>query len=96
LTTSGVVPVKFTKDYYAKFNRQISVQQDDGTKKIMEKSWFTRGNMIMVTGIRRGDQFQAKKYKKTVGHQLYKITAVNGKEIEVTHLRYGDKEDEEN
>ena len=30
----------------------------------------------MVTGIRRGDDFIAKKYASTPGHQLYKIEQV--------------------
>ena len=90
LTPDGVVPVRFSKEYYAKFNRQISEPQPDGTKKVKEKSWFTRGSMIMVSGIRKGDQFQAKTYKNTQNHQLYKITEVNGQDILLTHNRYGE------
>ena len=76
LTTSGVVNVKFRKEYFAMFDKQISERQADGTKKIMEKSWFNRGNMIVVTGIRSGDDFVSKKYASTGGHQLYKIDEI--------------------
>ena len=76
LTTDGVVNVKFTKEYFAMFDRQISQRGADGIKHVVEKSWFTRGSMIVVTGIRRGDEFVAKKYSSTPGHQLYKIDAV--------------------
>ena len=76
LTTNGVVNVWFRKEYFALFDKQISVRQDDGTKHIIEKSWFNRGNMIIVTGYRRGDEFIPKKYASTVGHQLYKIVQV--------------------
>lgn len=76
LTTTGVVNVKFRKEYFTMFDKQISKRQADGTKKIMEKSWFNRGNMIVVTGIRSGDDFVSKKYASTGGHQLYKIDAV--------------------
>lgn len=76
LTTTGVVNVKFRKEYFTLFDKQISERQADGTKKIMEKSWFNRGNMIVVTGIRSGDDFVSKKYASTGGHQLYKIDAV--------------------
>ena len=76
LTTTGVVNVKFRKEYFTMFDKQISERQVDGTKKIMEKSWFNRGNMIVVTGIRSGDDFVSKKYASTGGHQLYKIDAV--------------------
>ena len=58
------------------FDKQISEKQPDGTKKIVEKSWFNRGNMIVVTGMRSGDDFIAKKYASTGGHQLYKIDKI--------------------
>ena len=38
-----------------------------------ERSWFNRGNMIIVQGIRSGDEFITKKYASSGGHQLYKI-----------------------
>ena len=96
LTTEGVVNVSFRKDYFALFNRQISKKNPDGTKTIMEKSWFTRGNMLMITGMRRGDMFYSKKYSTTSGHQLYKIDEVNNKEITLRAERYqGDEEEEE-
>ena len=76
LTTTGVVNVKFRKEYFAMFDKQISERQADGTKKVVEKSWFNRGNMIVVTGIRSGDDFISKKYASTGGHQLYKIDEV--------------------
>jgi DNA polymerase-3 subunit alpha len=76
LTTSGVVNVKFRKEYFALFDKQISERQADGTKKVMEKSWFNRGNMIVVTGIRSGDDFISKKYASTGGHQLYRVEKI--------------------
>ena len=95
-TKNEVVNVKFTRDYYAMFGKQISEKQDDGHKKVIEKSWFTRGTKIMVTGFRRDDMFVAKTYKSTATHQLYKILNVksNG-ELELTHDRYIPVEDEE-
>lgn len=89
LTTTGVVNVKFTKEYFAMFSRQISERQEDGTKKVMEKGWFQRGTKVMCTGFRRGDTFQTKSYKHTPTHQLYKITAINNGNIELEHDRYG-------
>ena len=53
LTTDGVVTVKFRPEYFAMFDKQMSERQADGTKKIVEKSWFNRGSMIMLTGMRR-------------------------------------------
>ena len=78
LTTSGVVDVKFRKEYFSLFDKQISERQSDGTKKIMEKSWFNRGNMIIVQGFRSGDNFIPKKYASSGGgHQLYKIDKIS-------------------
>ena len=59
----------------------------DGTKKVIEKSWFKRGTKIMVTGFRRDDQFIGKVYSNTEGHQLYKITDVIGDSIKLQHER---------
>lgn len=76
LTNTGVVTVKFSKEYFSMFDKQISERQADGTKKVMEKSWFNRGNMIVITGIRNGDNFVSKKYASTGGHQLYRIESI--------------------
>ena len=78
LTTSGVVTVKFRKEYFALFDKQISQRGSDGVKHVVEKSWFNRGSMIMVMGIRSEDNFIAKKYASSGGHQLYKITEIDG------------------
>jgi DNA polymerase-3 subunit alpha len=76
LTTTGVVNVKFRKEYFSLFDKQISERGADGVKHVVEKSWFNRGNMIVVTGIRSGDDFVSKKYASTGGHQLYKIDSI--------------------
>lgn len=90
-TDDGVVDVKFTRDYFARYNRRISEPQLDGTKKVKESSWFTRGTIIMVQGIRRGDMFVAKKYKKSAGHQLYKITSLcKDGTLRMTNARWGE------
>lgn len=88
LTTTGVVNVKFTRDYYAMFKKQISKINPDGTKTVMEKGWFTRGTMLMITGFRRDDTFVAKNYKNSGSHQLYKITDVVNDEIVITNERW--------
>lgn len=97
LTTSGVVNVKFVKDQFAYFDKQISQRNPDGTKTVVEKSWFTRGNLLIVQGIRSGDTFISKKYSRTAGHRLAKITRVNSdNSLEIQEERaQGDYEDEE-
>ena len=89
LTTSGVVPVKFRKEYFALFDKQISERHTDGTKKVVEKIWFNRGNMILVQGIRSGDNFIPKKYASSGGgHQLYKINEVIDGDLVLQTERY--------
>jgi DNA polymerase-3 subunit alpha len=51
-------------------------KQSDGTKKILEKSWFTRGNKIMFTGIKRETNFVPKVYKS--GKYVYPIQLIDG------------------
>ena len=96
LTTSGVVTVKFRKEYFALFDKQISQKGADGIKHVVEKSWFNRGNMIMVMGIRSEDNFVAKKYASSSGHQLYRIVEIdeNGDIILQTERASGIAEDE--
>ena len=97
LTTSGVVEIKMHKEYFSIFDKQISEKQPDGTKKVIEKSWFNRGNMILVQGIRQGDQFFPKKYASSGGHQLYKIIGIedNGDLILQTERAKGEADEEE-
>lgn len=96
LTPEGVVNVKFRKEYFSLFDKQISKKNPDGTKSIVEKSWFNRGNMIIVNGMRSGDDFISKKYASTGGHQLYKINKIlpNGDLILQDSRYQGESEDE--
>ena len=98
LTTNGVVPVKFRQEHFGLFDRQVSRKNPDGTKTVIEKSWFNRGNMIVVQGIRRGDEFVAKKYASSGGgHQLYHIDEVleNGDLILRSERYQGEEEYED-
>lgn len=96
LTTTGVVPVKFRQEYFSLFDKRISEKQEDGTKKVVENSWFNRGNMIMVQGIRRGDEFVPKKYASSSGHQLYHIDSIDEDgNLELRHERATGYEEED-
>lgn len=76
LTTTGVVPVKLGRELFAMFDKQISVPLPEGGKKIVEKSWFNRGEKVVFQGIRRGDDFVVKKYASTPGHRIYHIDEI--------------------
>lgn len=98
LTPTGVVTVKFRKEYFSLFDKRISAVGADGKRHVVENSWFNRGSMIVVTGMRRDTDFIAKKYSTTGGHQLYKINSIDSNGyIELKDSRaQGDTEDEEN
>jgi DNA polymerase-3 subunit alpha len=65
LTTSGVVTVKVWKNQFSAWDKQISEKGSDGKKHVIEKSWFTRGTKLIITGIKRENTFIPKKYKST-------------------------------
>lgn len=79
LTTSGVVIVKIFGDVFNYYDRQISEKDSTGKKHVIEKSWFSRGNKIIITGIRREDSFIAKKYSRTPYKLIEKIDSIDDK-----------------
>lgn len=92
LTPDGVVNVKIWKNQYAKYDKQISIVGADGKKKVMERSWFKRGTLLYLQGIRRGSNFIPKSYRNS-RHRvpIMKITAVNGSDIEFTDKRFDEE-----
>ncbi|MCR8641367.1 PHP domain-containing protein [Paenibacillus sp. N1-5-1-14] len=77
LTTDGVVTVKYYDGAFANYNKQVSKPKGDGKKEIVERSWFTRGNKLVVCGYRRGSQFRPNKYNDSVfTHTTMLITNV--------------------
>lgn len=77
LTTTGVVTVSVFGDVFAHYDRQISVRNADGTKSVLERSWFSRGNKIIVSGIKREGNFLLKKYRSTPWHSIELITNID-------------------
>ena len=77
LTPSGVVNVKVYKSQYAGFDKQLSERGTDGKKHIKEKSWFSRGSLLMVQGIRRGQDFIPKKRKDSFYPVISKIVGIH-------------------
>ena len=75
LTTTGVVSVKIY-GAFEQYDKQISTRGADGKKHVIEKSIFTRGNKIIVTGIRQEDSFTAKVYSRTPWHRVEQIIDV--------------------
>lgn len=77
LTTSGVVSVRIFKAQFAEYDKQISRRNPDGTKTVIEKSWFTRGTKLILNGFRRGNDLVLKKYKHTPYSVISKITNIS-------------------
>ena len=49
----------------------------ENDKLVKEKSWLSRGNKVIITGIRRDNDFIAKKYKNTPHHLVELITSID-------------------
>ena len=86
-----VVNVKIPSDgAFAHYKAQLSTINPDGTKTVIEKSWFERGSLLICCGYRRGvDEFVIKKYKASIfPSQLMKITRIDGPDIEIQTERW--------
>lgn len=80
LTYDGsVVPVK----YQGNFSVYDKTVKRDG--KVLENSWFSKGNLIIVNGFRRGNQFVAKKYADSHTSTTTKLINYVGNEGEITY-----------
>lgn len=78
LTPTGVVTLKFYKGAFNFYDRQISKDNGDGTKTVIEKSWFSRGNKLLITGYRRDSQFVPHKYSDSIfKHSVQMIKDIN-------------------
>lgn len=80
LTNDGVVTVKIY-GVFAQYDKQISERGADGKKHVIRKSEFSRGNKIIITGVRMGDSFLAKVYSKTEWHRIETIESISEKGI---------------
>lgn len=76
LTPTGVVLVKIYKNQFAMYDKQLSQKGADGKKHVIEPSWFKRGNKLMIQGIRRGENFIPKKFKRSIYPVISKIIEV--------------------
>jgi len=77
LTKYGPVLVKMNKGHYAFYSKRISQVMDSGKKEKIEDSWLTRGNLLLISGIRREDQFWPMVYNDTIyKHTVNLITNV--------------------
>ena len=87
LTTDGVVTVKIYGGVFQQYDKQISERGADGKKHVLEKSAFSRGNKIIITGLREDGDFLAKVYKNTPHHRVELIDAIYDNGLITTRIR---------
>lgn len=94
LTTTGVVTVKIYGPIFTHYDKQISERGADGKKHVKESSWFKRGSIIIVAGIKTSaTEFLAKKYTKTPYHLVEKVTSIMDGKLQIQYERYGEEND---
>lgn len=87
LTPTGVVSVKIYKNQYAIYDKQISQIGEDGKKHIIERSWFSRGTLLRIQGIRRESNFIPKKTKSSMYPIIMKIIDTSDGHLEYQQER---------
>lgn len=95
LTQTGVVNVKIYKELFSHFDKQISAIGEEGKKKIIERSWFKRGTLLSISGIRRGDDFVLRSRKNSPFPAIAKITGIKDGFLEYQFERAKGTEEEE-
>jgi DNA polymerase-3 subunit alpha len=71
-TPSGVINVKLYNRQFALYDRVI-VNIDGEEQTVEDASFLSKGTFLLITGIRRGDVFIPKVYKKDSIKPIYKI-----------------------
>ena len=69
----NVYNVKYNAGQFSHYDKTISKTLPNGKKKTVEESWFKRGNKLILSGFRRGNQFVAKTYKHSISQHTTKL-----------------------
>jgi DNA polymerase-3 subunit alpha len=78
-TPEGIIMVKVYRSQFSKYDQVLSTVADDGTKSLIQDSFFKKGTHLMVTGIKRGDMFVPKVYKEVGIAPILMIEIEDGK-----------------
>lgn len=89
---NNVVNVKFDSNFYALMKAQLSETDGNGKKTVVDKSWLSRGQGLILTGYRFGENdFKLKKYSSSIfPYKIIKVDSINEDgTLELTTERYG-------
>lgn len=90
-----VVSVKFNAGQYGYYKKVLS-EINDGEKEILDTSWLSRGELLIICGYRNGDTFRAKRYSNTIyQHTVTRITEVKDNGELVLQFEREEKDNEE-
>lgn len=78
-TPEGIIMIKVYRSQFSKYDQVLSTVADDGTKNLIQDSFFKKGTHLMVTGIKRGDMFVPKVYKEVGIAPILMVEIENGK-----------------
>lgn len=90
-----VVTLNVPKEQYSFYKQTIS-EVIEGKKKVIEESFFKKGNIILVSGYRRADAFFVKRYKHSIyQHSIVLVENINeNKTLNLKLERYGSETEE--
>jgi DNA polymerase-3 subunit alpha len=81
-----VINAKLSKEDFAMYDKQVKI---DG--KVVDKSFFEKGNKVLITGYRQYSNFRVKLYKEIPGEKVYLITNIDKEgNLELRSERIGD------
>lgn len=91
---NNVVNIKFSREIYAKYKAQISVEEN-GKIIIKDKSWFSRGTLLSIVGYKKSDSdFIAKIYKNSIFSSIIQKIQIKENELEFTSYRFNEEKEE--
>ena len=77
-TKNNVVDVKLYKQQFAKYIHKSNLKEGEEGYQPNEIDFFEKGTHLAITGIRRGDMFLPKVYKRTGIHEILKVIVEDG------------------
>ena len=92
---NNVVNVKFDSNFYALMKAQLSETDENGKKTVVDKSWLSRGQGLILTGYRFGENdFKLKNYSRSVfPYKVIRVDGINDDgSLELTTKRYSNDE----